>query len=131
MWFLHLQMSQLLGDCSGKRSFSNGTYKKLSRTTTSQDRLNSLAVMSIESDIAKHLDYSDVIDEFAHAKVRKRLQQKSLKDYLLVIILLYCLVRTVLICIAGMWHGVCVKYFGMIGGRGGGGGGGGLFASTV
>ena len=82
MWYLHLQMSQLLGDslmctnCSGKRSFSNGTYRKLSRTTTSEDRLNSLAVMSIESDIAKHLDYSDVIVEFALAKARKRFQQK-------------------------------------------------------
>ena len=91
MWFLHLQMSQLLGDSlmcinSGKLSFSNGTYRKLSRITTSEDRLNSLAVMSIESDIAKHLDYSDVIDEFANAKARKRFQQNVIK---IICLLLY------------------------------------------
>ena len=41
------------------------------RSTMSQDCLNYLAIMSIESDITKQLDYSDVIDEFAklNAKV--------------------------------------------------------------
>ena len=42
----------------------------------SQDRLNYLAIMSIEFDITKQLDYSDVKDEFANAKSRKRCFQK-------------------------------------------------------
>ena len=42
----------------------------------SQDRLNYLAIMSIESNITKQLDYSDVKDEFANAKSRKRCFQK-------------------------------------------------------
>ena len=42
--------------------------------------------MSIESDIAKHLDYSDVIDEFANAKARKRFQQNVIK---IICLLLY------------------------------------------
>ena len=37
------------------------------RTTMSQDRLNSLA---------RQLDYSDVIDEFANVKSRKRCFQR-------------------------------------------------------
>ena len=35
----------------------------------SQDRQNYLAIMSIESDITRQLDYSDMIDEFANAKL--------------------------------------------------------------
>ena len=46
------------------------------RTTMSQDRLNSHSIMIMESDITKQLDYSDVIDEFANAKSRKRYFQK-------------------------------------------------------
>ena len=41
------------------------------RTTMSQDRLISLAIMSMESDITKQLHYSDFIDELANAKSRK------------------------------------------------------------
>ena len=46
------------------------------RTTMSQDRLNSLAITSMESDITKQLEYSDVIDEFANANSRNRYFQK-------------------------------------------------------
>ena len=51
-------------------------FKNKLRTTMSEDRLNYLAIMSIESDITKQLDYSDVINEFANAKSRKRCFQK-------------------------------------------------------
>ena len=50
-----------LTNCSGERSFSRmALIKNKLITTMSQDRLNSLAIMSIESEI---LDYSD---EFAN-----------------------------------------------------------------
>ena len=36
-----------------------------------QDRLNSLARLSIESDIVKHIDFDTVIRSFAKNKARK------------------------------------------------------------
>ena len=42
----------------------------------SQDHLNNRSIMSMESDVTKQLDYSDMIDEFANAKSRKRCFQK-------------------------------------------------------
>ena len=60
---------------SARSEHQNERSGKL-RTTMCQDRLNSLAIMSMESDITKQLDYSDVIHEFANAKCRKRYFQK-------------------------------------------------------
>jgi len=36
-----------------------------------QERLTSLAILSIEEDIASNLDYNEVINEFARNKARK------------------------------------------------------------
>ena len=36
-----------------------------------QDRLNDLALFSIEREISEEIDFSDVIDEFASRKARK------------------------------------------------------------
>ena len=36
-----------------------------------QERLNNLAILSIENDVAQSLNYADVIDSFAAAKSRK------------------------------------------------------------
>lgn len=36
-----------------------------------QDRLNGLAMLSIENDIAASLNYSDMLSVFANAKARK------------------------------------------------------------
>lgn len=36
-----------------------------------QERLNNLAMLSIENDIGQSLNYDDVIDSFAAAKSRK------------------------------------------------------------
>ena len=41
------------------------------RTTMTQDRLNDLAVLSIESDVARKIDFTDIIDMFAMKKGRK------------------------------------------------------------
>ena len=41
------------------------------RSKMKQERLSGLAIMSIEYDAAKSIDYSDIIDKFAQAKARK------------------------------------------------------------
>ena len=57
---------------SGERSFSKlkliHTYL---RNTMGQDRLSDLALVSIENEIGKTLDYESLIKEFAEKKVRK------------------------------------------------------------
>ena len=45
--------------------------KSYFRSTMVQERLNGLAILNINSDKAKLLDFSGVIDEFAQRKARK------------------------------------------------------------
>ena len=57
---------------SGERSFS--TLKRVKngiRTRMSEDRLNALALLSIESDLLRSLDFADIITEFASLKARR------------------------------------------------------------
>ena len=57
---------------SGEQSFSKlKLIKAYLRSTMTQERLSSLAVLSIEQEVAKRLDYTSLIDSFASAKVRK------------------------------------------------------------
>ena len=57
---------------SGERSFSKlKLIKTYLLTTMTQERLSSLAVLSIEQEIRKSLDMKDVIARFADAKARK------------------------------------------------------------
>lgn len=57
---------------SGERSFSKlKLIKNYLRSTMGQDRLNSLAAISIECEIANKLNYDDIIDSFAAEKARK------------------------------------------------------------
>ena len=56
----------------GERTFSSLSMLKNSfRTSMSQERLNSLALIHIESDIAKMLNYDDIITSFANKAARK------------------------------------------------------------
>lgn len=56
----------------GERAFSKlKLVKNYLRSTMSQDRLNSLAILSVESQLAKKLDFKDLISKFAHAKTRQ------------------------------------------------------------
>ena len=58
---------------SGERSFSKlKKIKHYLRNSMNQDRLNSLAIISIENDVAKSIYYNDIIEEFAALKARKR-----------------------------------------------------------
>jgi hypothetical protein len=56
----------------GERAFSKmKLVKNYLRSTMSQDRLNSLALLSIESQLARALDFKDLIRDFANKKTRQ------------------------------------------------------------
>uniref|UniRef100_A0A3B1IJ48 TTF-type domain-containing protein n=1 Tax=Astyanax mexicanus TaxID=7994 RepID=A0A3B1IJ48_ASTMX len=56
----------------GERAFSKlKLVKNYLRSTMGQDRLNSLAILSIESQLAKQLDFTDLISDFANKKTRQ------------------------------------------------------------
>jgi hypothetical protein len=60
-------------NCASERSFSHlKRIKSAVRSTQTQDRLNNLALLNIESDVLQELDFSAVIDTFSSAKCRKR-----------------------------------------------------------
>ena len=59
-------------NCSGERSFSQlKRIKDVTRSTMHQQRLGALALLCIESDLLRELDFSSVIEEFAVVKARK------------------------------------------------------------
>ena len=59
---------------SDERSFSKlKLIKTFNRTSMTDSRLSSLAMLSIENDCARSLDYDNVITAFANKKVRSRL----------------------------------------------------------
>ena len=59
---------------SGERSFSKlKLIKAYLRSTVlqEQERLNSLSMLSIESEIAKAIDFENILNDFANKKARK------------------------------------------------------------
>uniref|UniRef100_A0A8C0J4B3 HAT C-terminal dimerisation domain-containing protein n=1 Tax=Chelonoidis abingdonii TaxID=106734 RepID=A0A8C0J4B3_CHEAB len=57
---------------SGERSFSKPKLlKNYLRSTMSQNRLSGLALISVESTIAKNLDFTDLLKDYASVKTRK------------------------------------------------------------
>ena len=57
---------------SGERTFSKlKLIKSYIRSTMTEDRLNALAIISIENEIAKKLDFDKLIDDFASIKARR------------------------------------------------------------
>lgn len=58
---------------SGERSFSKlKIIKNYLRNSMHQERLNGLAIVSIEKEIANSIKYDDIIEDFANAKTRER-----------------------------------------------------------
>ena len=58
----------------GERSFSTlDRVKNCKRSTMKQDRLSALSILSIESELARKLDYNDMIESFAQKKARRAL----------------------------------------------------------
>lgn len=57
---------------TGERSFSKlKIIKNYLRSSMHEERLNGLAIISIEKDLANSLNYNDIIDKFAAAKARR------------------------------------------------------------
>ena len=57
---------------SAGRSFSNlNLLKSYLRSTMSQERLNGLALISIESELLEKLDYEHLIDDFSSKNSRR------------------------------------------------------------
>jgi len=60
-------------NCEGKRFFSPlSRVKNHLRSTMSQSRLDALAIMNIEAEFVRKLNFTELIDEFAVLKARKR-----------------------------------------------------------
>jgi hypothetical protein len=69
---LKIFLSLMVSNCTGERSFSKlAMIKNLLRTTMEHDRLNHLALMSLNADILRSLDLTNVIHTFAGRKARK------------------------------------------------------------
>ena len=57
---------------SGERSFSTqGRVQNYLRSTMLQDRLSNLALLNIEHDLTREVDFTEVIELFAQKKARK------------------------------------------------------------
>ena len=62
----------MISNATGERSFSKlKLIKNNLRSTMGQNRLVSLSLMSIECDIMRSIDFSDIINEFARRKARR------------------------------------------------------------
>ena len=61
----------MVTNCSAERSFSKlKQIENRLRTSMTQGRLVSLAIMSTESDILREIDFTPIINDFAVAKSR-------------------------------------------------------------
>ena len=70
---LKIFLSLMITNCSGERSFSKlKLIKNELRSTMLQNRLNALSLMSIERSLLREIDFSDVIEQFAGMKARRK-----------------------------------------------------------
>ena len=60
-------------NCEGERSFSTlSRVKNYLRPTMTQQRLQDLSLMCIESEVLQSVDFDDIINDFAKQKTRRR-----------------------------------------------------------
>ena len=68
-----IYLCMFVTNCKGERSFSKlKLLKNHLRNTMGQDRLSALAVISIENELLKTIDFSDIISTFADQKCRRK-----------------------------------------------------------
>jgi hypothetical protein len=69
---LRILLSLPVSVASGERSFSRlKLIKNDLRSTMGQSRLNELGLLSVENDVARRIDFTDVISSFANEESRK------------------------------------------------------------
>ena len=69
---LRLYLCMMVCNCSGERTFFHlKLIKSALRSTIGPQRLHCLALMSIECDVLRKINFVSVIDEFARRKARK------------------------------------------------------------
>ena len=62
----------MISNVTGERSFSKlKLIKSYFRSTMGQDRLHSIALLSIECELVREINFKDIIEQFASAKTRK------------------------------------------------------------
>ena len=70
---LNIYLCMFVANCKGERSFSKlKLILNYLRNTMGQTRLTSLALLSMESNILRKLDFQDVINNFAKLKARRK-----------------------------------------------------------
>ncbi|XP_065645664.1 uncharacterized protein LOC136076123 [Hydra vulgaris] len=70
---MRMYLSTAVSNCSVERTFSVlKRVKSYLRSTMKEERLNALAIFSIEAELVEKLDFNDTINTFAHQKARKR-----------------------------------------------------------
>jgi len=68
-----MYLSMALSNCSGEGIFlSLKRLKFYLRSTMKEERLNALAIFSIEAELVEKLDFNDTINTFSSQKARKR-----------------------------------------------------------
>ena len=70
---LRIYLTIPVTNCEGERSFSTlSRVKNHLRTTMTQQRLQALSLMCIESEVLQSVDFDDIINDFAKQKTRRR-----------------------------------------------------------
>jgi len=70
---LRMLLCTPISNCSTERSFSAlKRIKSYLRSSSKENKLNSLAIMTIEADLTSKIEYNSVIEEFASLKCRKK-----------------------------------------------------------
>ena len=70
---LKIYLCMFVTNCKGERSLSKlKLLKNHLRKTMGQDRLSALAILAIENELLKTIDFSDIITAFAEAKCRRK-----------------------------------------------------------
>jgi len=68
----HIYLSMMVSNCSGERSFSKLKLLKTHlRSCMTEERLNSLALLNIETNVLRGIDMSSLINDFALKISRK------------------------------------------------------------
>jgi len=68
---LRMYLVLMVTNCSAERSFSKLKLIESRLRTPTQERLVNLAIMSIESDILREIDFTAIISDFAVAIIEK------------------------------------------------------------